>query len=61
VNRAREVTCQHPTGNHRERRLSNNSVFKNQVSVFGLNLEERVRYFVERMVPEDEEIPAQRH
>lgn len=61
MKRLREVSRQNPTSNHCQRRLGHHGIFENEISVFRLNVENRVGYLVERMVSEDEKIAAERH
>src|SRR5258705_5496782 len=61
MNRLRKVSRQHPTRNHCQRRLRHHEVFENEISVFGLNVENRVGYLVKRMISEDEKIAAEGH
>src|SRR6185503_21004163 len=61
MNRLRKVSRQDPTRNDRQRRLRHNRIFENEISVFRLNVENRVGYLVERMISEDEKIAAEGH
>ena len=61
MNRLRKVSRQDPTRNHCQRRLGHHGIFENEISVFRLNVENRVGYLIERMISEDEKIAAERH